>query len=401
MTKIIPLPVILVLGDAVAPTGFARVVYNIFRPLAKCYKIHQIGTNYFGDPHDWPWEIYPARSDGHPRGVNRVAPLVRKLKPDIVFILQDPWVVAEYLQELRHFKDLKVVVYCSINAAPLDPKVIASLQGCNALVVYTEFARQAIQDGLQRISQPITLPPIQVIPHGVDTEAFYPLDPDRKCALQLARQKLYAGHEALQQGFIVLNANRNQPRKRIDIALEGFARFAANKPPNVFLHLHMGMTDLGWDLQQLGRRLGIDSRLIFTSDSPTIPNVSETQLNLIYNATNVGINTSSSEGWGLVAFEHAATGVAQIVPAHTSGLELWKDSALLLRPSLSLVTPQSLVTEHLIDPDTLAASLEELYTAPDKLKALDSFALANASQDCYRWSVIAELWAKIFQKLLA
>jgi len=38
------------------------------------------------------------------------------------------------------------------------------------------------------------------------------------------------------------------------------------------------------------------------------------ELNLLYNACDVGLNTASSEGWGMVSFEHAATGAAQIVP---------------------------------------------------------------------------------------
>jgi D-inositol-3-phosphate glycosyltransferase len=49
------------------------------------------------------------------------------------------------------------------------------------------------------------------------------------------------------------------------------------------------------------------------------------ELNLLYNACDVGINTSMGEGWGLVSFEHGATGGAQIVPEHTACAELWAD----------------------------------------------------------------------------
>jgi D-inositol-3-phosphate glycosyltransferase len=51
----------------------------------------------------------------------------------------------------------------------------------------------------------------------------------------------------------VLNANRNQPRKRIDITLRGFALFAVDKPETVQLYLHMGSEDMGWNALQLAR----------------------------------------------------------------------------------------------------------------------------------------------------
>ena len=59
--------------------------------------------------------------------------------------------------------------------------------------------------------------------------------------------------------------------------------------------------------------------------------LTEQQINLLYNACDVGINTSMGEGWGLISFEHGATGAAQIVPAHTSFIENWTGAADLLR----------------------------------------------------------------------
>ena len=38
---------------------------------------------------------------------------------------------------------------------------------------------------------------------------------------------------------------------------------------------------------------------------------------------DIGVNTCIGEGWGLVNTEHAATGVAQLVPDHTSLKEIF------------------------------------------------------------------------------
>ncbi len=51
---------ILIIGDAVAPTGFARVIRSIFEPLGGDFELHQLATRYDGSPADFPWKLYPA-----------------------------------------------------------------------------------------------------------------------------------------------------------------------------------------------------------------------------------------------------------------------------------------------------------------------------------------------------
>ena len=87
----------------------------------------------------------------------------------------------------------------------------------------------------------------------------------------------------------------------------------------------MGVEDCGWNIVLLAKRHGIEDRLILTAHMPFLPVVSNRVLNCIYNACDVGINTSIGEGWGLVSFEHAATGAGQIVPRHSACEELWRD----------------------------------------------------------------------------
>ena len=393
-------PRILVIGDAVSPTGFARVIEGVFRPLADTYDVHQIGFNFYGDPHDWPWPIYPAGGRNVRQGIERIAPLVQKLRPDLVFMLHDPWVLAPALGVLRRFEGLPVVAYASFNAGPLDPKMLAELRGCERFVVYTEFARRAVEEGLARLDEPPAFPAIEVLPHGVDGETFHPLAADREAARRRARQELFPDHPALHDAFIVLNANRNQPRKRIDVTMEGFARFVEGKPYDVYLHLHMGKDDLGWDLDRLADHLGIGDRLIFTNPSRGIPSVSDAELNRIYNAADVGLNTTTSEGWGLISFEQGAVGLAQVVPDHTSGRELWQGAAELLEPSLTLWDRQLLCHEYLVDPTTVAIALDRLYNDSAHRQHLEAEALNRVRADRYRWSTISRQWDSIFRQTL-
>lgn len=45
---------ILIIGDAVAPTGFGRVIRSIFQPLHNNFELHQLATRYDGRPNDYP-----------------------------------------------------------------------------------------------------------------------------------------------------------------------------------------------------------------------------------------------------------------------------------------------------------------------------------------------------------
>jgi D-inositol-3-phosphate glycosyltransferase len=131
-----------------------------------------------------------------------------------------------------------------------------------------------------------------------------------------------------------------------------------------------------------------------------LPTVPSEQMNLIYNACEVGVNTSAAEGWGLVSFEPAAAGGAQIVPRHSACAELWEGSAMLVEPAMDLVFEKTLTTGWLVTPEGVAAALEELYQNPQTLELMSEKAHELAHRPEYRWEAIAGRWAQLFQQLL-
>lgn len=401
-------PVLLAVGDAVVATGFARVLGSILQHLVHEYHIQQLGVNYRGDPHDKDWKIYPAQLGGEPQGVNRLNPLVKSIHPQIVFMVNDLWVLADYVDQLREFgRDIKIVTYCPIDAGPVDTDVLEHLEGIDQFVVYTQFAKTEVEKALALIREKkpdFSFPRIEIIPHGVDSVTFYCYSPDSIGRLNSpgrieAIKSLYGG-DISSDSFIVLNANRNQPRKRIDITIQGFALFARNKPANVKLHLHMGVEDAGWNVIKLAKRYGIEERLILTTNGNNLPSLPDHQLNNIYNAAVVGINTSAGEGWGLVSFEHAATGAAQIVPRHSACEELWEGAALMVDPVMTLTTEHLLTDEQILAPEGVAAALETLYEDPETLKQMSIAAYNRATTSEYQWATIARRWSKLFQDTL-
>lgn len=404
-------PRLLVVGDAVASTGFARVMHSIFVELASSYEIHQIGINYHGDPHELPWKIYPAKSGGDLHGVGRLRPMIEQLQPDLVFILNDIWVLAEYMDalgELAEERSFALVMYCPIDAGPIEAEVIEKLEGVDRFVTYTKFGVGVIEAALTelRARRPdFEFPAVERVAHGVDVDRFAPHAADlaqlNSEGRRAARRRLFGDDPEMRDAFIVLNANRNQPRKRIDLTIEGFARFAAGKAADVKLHLHMGVEDAGWNVMTLCRRHGVAERLILSCQGDGLPSVPDAQLRDMFAAAAVGLNTSIAEGWGLVAFEHAATGAAQVVPRHSACAELWEGAAILVEPVAKVTTPQILTEGYLLDAEGVAAALEALYCDRQRLADMSRAAYARATQACYRWSTIAEQWRELFDEALA
>lgn len=391
-----PAPVVLVAGDAVAPTGFARVTQSIMSRLHGRYTFYQLGINYFGGAHDQPWTIFPANRAGDVQGIVQLAEAVVTAQPDVILLVNDIWIIDKYLDALSAVPHrARVLAYVPVDADPLPLGWVRGLKRLDCLVVYTDYAARALSaaGAALRAREPgFRLPRTVVIPHGVDVNVFRPLFPlsgDLGEGRRAVRGALLPGDGAFADSFIVLNANRNQPRKRIDVTVAGFAQFAGGKPANVRLYLHMGMSDLGWNIRELAHRYGIGDRLIMSHAEAGPPNLSLAQLNQVYNACDVGINTAEGEGWGLASFEHAATGAAQIVPGHSGPGSVWPGAAELLAPTMRVTTPSTMADAQLIAPQTVAEALELLYRDRALLRRRSLAAYERATDQRYGWDAIA------------
>ena len=191
------------------------------------------------------------------------------------------------------------------------------------------------------------------------------------------------------------------PRKRIDLTMQGFALFARDKPANVRLYLHMATEDSGWNVLLLAKRYGIFDRLIMTRADNVRPTFDDAMMNLLYNACDVGLTTSTGEGWGMVAFEHGATRAAQVMPRHTSLAELWDGAAEFIEPVSIMTWPGNLTEGQVVSVEGVAAALQRVYGDRELCASLAGRALRNTRRDDFTWDRIAAQWRVLFDEVIA
>ena len=127
--------------------------------------------------------------------------------------------------------------------------------------------------------------------------------------------------------------------------------------------------------------------------------VDDAVLNLLYNACDVGINTSMGEGWGLVSVEHGAAGAAQIVPDHSACAEVWRGRGELIPPARNYIPEFSVLEMGEVSAEGVAKALENLYANPQRRQQLAQAAHEAALNPDYAWDAIAERFDDLFAEL--
>jgi D-inositol-3-phosphate glycosyltransferase len=406
-----PLPTLVAIGAWLPQSGFTRVLVSVLSRLASTYDIHYIGMSYKGQPiHEAGFTVYPCNlRGGDVFGAYQGRDVVRERRAAAVLLLNDVWMLKNYMHALgpvRQELGTRVVAYCPLDGCFPDPSWMAPFDAVDRFVTFTGFGQREMSAAVGQLTAAGAQFPfdgIDVIPHGCDTGTFRPLGGRRA-----VRRQLFAGradvHE-LEDAFIVLNANRPVPRKRVDLTIEGFARFARGKPRNVRLYLHQAI-QVGQDRARIDgwiEAAGIRDRVIMPVIMPDEVGqgaiTSDERLNQIYNACDVGLTTTMGEGWGLVSVEHGATGAAQIVPRHSACEEIWEGSALMLDPIDRRVHPEFSPLElATVSAGQVAEALEQLYRDVELRRRLSIAAFDVARRPAYSWDRIAQQWEALLRR---
>lgn len=371
------------IGDAVVASGFARATHAILKSFEADWDIFVLGLNYQGDPHDYPYKIYPCWPGGDAFGVNRTKDIVDHWKPNVVIAQQDPWNIAPYLKAVGNCPLIGAIALDGKNCK--DGKAISKMAGA---VLWTNFAQTELRRGGY-------VGPSAVIPLGVDLNIYKPYD--RKAVRDRLGLSRLAG-----DAFIVGNVNRNQPRKRLDLTIHYFAEWTRRyNIKDAFLYLHVSPTgDVGYNVSQLMEYYGLSSRLILSQPKNLGQGASEEMLAASYSAFNIQISTTQGEGWGLTTMEGMACGVPQLFP-DWSALGEWAKPAGVAVPCDAIsVTPVANVIGGLPNQDAFIEALHVLYTDEAKRKELSLAGRLLVEEDRFRWSSIGAQYLGVVDRFL-
>lgn len=308
------MPHVLLVGDFVKHTGFARVNEALAAGLqALGWQVSVLAVRYTGDPTplQQTFRLYPADTGNDYYGMRRLPNVIAHAKPDVVLLVNDPWIVDDYLTILNQVEDPlpPIAAYMPVDGPNLNPLRLQQLGRLDAAIAYTEFGGlELAKAGLEQ--------EIAVIPHGIDLALFRPLDQWD------ARRQL-----GIPDGFVVLLSDANSSRKRQDLAIRAFAEFARDAP-DAWLLIHSEMNSpWGWDLAWLCRKAGVLDQTIFTGKHGKL---TDDKLRVIYSCADVYLSASMGEGWGFGAMEAMACGLPVIAPNWAALAEWANDAAVLI-----------------------------------------------------------------------
>lgn len=376
-------------------TGYSKVTHNMINELSKnpwldiCHfgfqRHPQVPDNFRQYPSGV--DVVDAASLEKPPqqgfGFTVLPEVIRRKEPDIVLIYNDMSVVARFLEEIRKAgipRTFKIWVYIDqVYNTQMQVYLDILNRDADRVFAFTNFWKKCIKDqGITR--------PTDVILHGFDSKRFFPVP------RELVRKNLGLPNEA----FVIMSLNRNQPRKRYDILIMAFVELVVKYPtkPIFMLCICDKGEKGGWWLFELFQRelklRGVNveqfgNRLMLSS---TDMSFRDEDINMFYNAADIGISTADGEGFGLCNFEQMGVGVPQVVPDIGGFKEFCTaDNAVLVKPKVRYYLPTAFSPvggEALAcDPHDICLGIEEYLLNTDKKEAHGK--AARETVNSYTW----------------
>lgn len=392
---------------ASAGTGFGTVSKHILGALHETgnYELHHLAINFHGDFLDRsaiPWQVQPARllDPKDPHGMKMFVRTLLKGNYDIVWVLNDLYVTNEVTELVeKAFSRLsgkgqkvpKVIYYYPVDCnVPKDG--CSFVEMADVPVCYTKHGRAETLKTIPGVESRL-----REIPHGVDTEAFFPKSKER--IAQWKKDIFNISPDTT----LVLNVNRNSTRKQIQYSMVAFREFR-KQVPNSVMYLHTAVKDQGGDLVRAIRELGMDPArdIIYpTNFSPANP-IPVSTLNAVYNSADIFLTTHLGEGWGLTITEAMAAGTPVVCPNNTCmpqqmGTESQRG---YMYPCKDLIwIDNSGYREKGLIPDIVEQMMKVHADGPKQDNKKVHAALKWVRR--HTWNNIANRWVKLFDKVAA
>lgn len=394
--------------------GYSRVVYYVAKLLGRkediqltIYGFQNFNKKTVSERKDIPENvtIHDAYLCEEPKrsgfGEKEIGDYIKSHPQDIVIIFNDMTITSSVIKGIydtlseEERATFKLIVYMDQVYPYHRPRHISILNKyADGVILFTKYWEETVRNlGLRKEI------PTYIFPHGFDHLLYFPIP------VKIAR--LYYGIP--EEPFIVLNLNRNQPRKRWDHTIMAFAKVVQRhyelkrKQPSVQSIRLMIATAMegAWNLSEIyqnelkKRDIPLEEGMRYLINVSNPQNLTDYDINILYNSCDIGINTCDGEGFGLCQFEHLAVGKPQIV-SNIGGFKEYISSknSTILQPKLAYYIDN--VRDNiggygeLSDPDEFADAIWEYYTSSDKVARHGNVGRKEIVKK-YKWADMIEL----------
>ena len=411
------MPKILWLGDAGATTGFARVAHAVGDRLVRDHghEVHTLAVNFDGDAGKWntAMKLYlPTRND--PKdiyGTRRFVEMLADLMPEVVVMLNDPFVILKHLfrnrwdEQLALVRSRPIIGYIPVdgtNQPSSWSKIPELVQLAAPLPGGT--GRRFIPLAMTKYGQQFLDTP-HLAYHGVETDKFRPVSdkdpvtlPDGRVIASKGDAKEAFGFE--RDDFLVVRVDRNSHRKNFADTWRALVP-VMKRHKNVKAWFHCKAEGDQLELPHLlSRDEETASRFFYPGQFSTKQGWPEEALIALYNAADAFVSTSWGEGFGLTLGEAAACQVPIVAQNVSSIPEVVGPGGILLEPQ-RLIAVESGQDQWLPDVPAFTDAIERLYMSKGLRRSLGEAGRQHVVSS-FNWDetarVISELVTSVAQE---
>lgn len=399
--------------------GYSRVVYYISKYLGLKDDIQltiygfQNYKQTASNRNDIPSSVilHDALETENPRrngfGDKEIVDYIRKNPQDIVIIFNDMVITSSItktiVEQMTQFErqQFKLISYMDQVYPYQKPEYINLLNNFfDGVIAFTPYWKTVVRElGLKKEI------PCYFFPHGFDSSLYFPID-KKICRLYF---------NIPENAFVILNLNRNQPRKRLDHTIMAYVNVVErhiklNNKDKKPIKLMIGTTIKGyWNLTDIyknelrRRNIPEEIGMQYLSTIPKPQQLSDRDINILYNACDIGLNTCEGEGFGLCQFEHLAIGAPQVA-ADIGGFKefLNKNNSILVKPKwnyyIDNVRDGIGGLAEVSDPNDFADAIWKYYTNPDLLEKHGKTGRKEITEN-YEWSMMVNILHQIIHKV--
>ena len=361
-----------------SPSGYGNQTALFAKRLAKDHNLAVSGFfGHYGNTFEWNGiQVYPAGYE--PYGNDTVVGHAKKFfggdaKNGLVVTLIDTHVL-----QTDPFRQLRALCWTPVDHDPAPDHVLRLFRETDsvALAMSQHGQRALLEAGVNAL----------YAPHGVDTSVFYPVEQDERMSF---RRDLGWPESAFVVSMVAANKG-NPSRKGFPQALMAYAEFLRRHSDSL-LYLHTephGIVD-GINLPDLLRRLKIPpDNIRFVDPYEYVCGIPESHLHHVYNASDVLLNPSMGEGFGIPIIEAQACGTPVIVTDWTSMTEL-AGAGWTVGGQLFYTNQRS--WQRVPDVEQIASCLEEAYTRAHRMRTVAAEFGARYDAD----KVYRDFWANV------